>query len=264
MESGAIDLVSVGHGASIGGKVTFANAEVIGDELVIGTIAVGDEASIGTSCVIGHDVVIGAGAEVLDLTAVPPGARLGDWEIWDGSPARKVGLVDRAALPAEATAGRTTRTLQAIVYAAVLLLMPPVSLLPIFPAFYLFDRIDDTISSVFDVSYIYYLPVLAWPTAMALIAATVLLVVALRWTVLPRVKAGTHSVHSWFYLRRWVVGLATEVTLESLSSLYATVYMRNWYRLMGAKIGKDAEISSISRGATTSWRSARSASSRTR
>ena len=33
------------------------------------------------------------------------------------------------------------------------------------------------------------------------------------------------------------------MTLETLSSLYATVYMRAWYRLMGAKIGKDAEIS---------------------
>jgi non-ribosomal peptide synthetase-like protein len=39
------------------------------------------------------------------------------------------------------------------------------------------------------------------------------------------------------------VALATEVTLETLSSLFATVYMRAWYRLMGAKIGKDAEIS---------------------
>ena len=39
------------------------------------------------------------------------------------------------------------------------------------------------------------------------------------------------------------MALATEVTLETLSSLYATVYMRAWYRLMGAKIGKDSEIS---------------------
>ena len=39
------------------------------------------------------------------------------------------------------------------------------------------------------------------------------------------------------------MALATEVTLETLSSLFATIYMRNWYRLMGAKIGKDAEIS---------------------
>ena len=44
-------------------------------------------------------------------------------------------------------------------------------------------------------------------------------------------------------MRKWIVALATEVTLETLSSLYATIYMRAWYRLMGAKIGKGAEIS---------------------
>jgi non-ribosomal peptide synthetase-like protein len=244
IESGAIDLVSIGRGASIGGKVKFANAEVVGNELIIGTVDVGDEAYVGTSCVLGHDVLVGEGAELADLTAVGQGARIGAWEIWDGSPAAKTGMVDRAALPEEPTAGAGRRSLQTAVYAAVLLLLPPVSLLPIFPAFYLFDRIDDTISAFFDVSYMYYLPVLAWPTAMALVAVTVLLVAAVRWIVLPRVEEGRYSVHSWFYLRKWVVALATEVTLDTLSSLYATVYMRNWYRLMGAKIGKDAEISS--------------------
>mgnify|MGYP006873991023 CR=1 FL=1 len=36
---------------------------------------------------------------------------------------------------------------------------------------------------------------------------------------------------------------AVEVTLETLSSLFATVYMRAWYRLMGARMGQGAEIS---------------------
>ena len=33
------------------------------------------------------------------------------------------------------------------------------------------------------------------------------------------------------------------MTLETLSSLFATVYMRAWYRLMGARMGQGAEIS---------------------
>jgi non-ribosomal peptide synthetase-like protein len=44
-------------------------------------------------------------------------------------------------------------------------------------------------------------------------------------------------------LRKWAISLATEVTLETLSSLFATLYMRSWYRMMGARIGKDSEIS---------------------
>ena len=61
--------------------------------------------------------------------------------------------------------------------------------------------------------------------------------------MLPKVRSGTYSMFSGFYMRKWVVALATEVTLETLTSLYATVYMRAWYRIMGATIGKGAEIS---------------------
>jgi hypothetical protein len=88
------------------------------------------------------------------------------------------------------------------------------------------------------------LPAMAFVAFQAMFACiTVGLIAIVRWIVLPRVTEGTYSVHSWFYMRKWTVALATEVTLETLSSLFATVYLRTWYRLMGAKIGKDAEIS---------------------
>ena len=75
---------------------------------------------------------------------------------------------------------------------------------------------------------------------------TVAFIIVFRWIVMPtRVRAGTYSVWSFFYLRKWAVSLATEVTLETLSSLFATLYMRSWYRLMGARIGKDSELSLI-------------------
>ncbi|PWC39537.1 Pls/PosA family non-ribosomal peptide synthetase [Azospirillum sp. TSO35-2] len=243
IESGALDLVSIGRGASIGGKVKLANAEVIGNELVIGTIEIGDDAYIGTSCVIGHDTVVAPGTEMADLTALAAGMRTGAYESWDGSPARKVGEVDRAALPEAPRAGIVTRASQALIYLVALIGLPPVALIPIFPAFYLFDKFDAWMGGVFKVNYLYYVPAIAWPTAMALVGITVLLIAAMRWIVLPKVEAGSYSVHSWFYVRKWIIALATEVMLETLSSLYATVYMRAWYRLMGAKIGRDAEIS---------------------
>ncbi|WP_448188502.1 Pls/PosA family non-ribosomal peptide synthetase [Azospirillum sp. sgz301742] len=242
-ESGAFDLVSIGAGASIGDKVKLANAEVIGDELVIGTVEIGADAYVGTSCVIGHDVVLGTGTELADLSAVPAGARTGAYEVWNGSPARHTGMVARDELPEPPTAGRLRKAAQTAVYTLAVLALPPVSLMPIFPAFYLFDNLEAWLSGLVGASYLPYLPVIAWPTAMLLVAVTVLLIAAMRWTILPRVQPGTYSVHSWFYVRKWIIALATEVMLETLSSLYATVYMRAWYRLMGAKIGKGAEIS---------------------
>ena len=133
----------------------------------------------------------------------------------------------------------------ALMYGVLLLAIPPLGLLPIFPAFWVFDRIDDLIGTAdFDRTlYMLSIPVMALPTAFVMVLVTVGFIAACRWVILPRVREGTYSVHSWFYFRKWAVALATEVTLETLSSLFATVYMRAWYRLMGAKIGKDAEIS---------------------
>jgi non-ribosomal peptide synthetase-like protein len=242
-EAGAIDLLDVGAWATIGAKAQFGNAEVIAGELVIGRITIGADAYIGTSAVFGHDVTIGEGAELGDLTGLPAGTTVGAWEQWEGSPGRAIGQVDRDKLPIKATASQTRKAVLAAIYSLMLVILPPITLIPIIPAFYLLDDMGDAITAALGLGDIYALPVLAWPTAMLLIAITVLLIVAIRWIVLPRVKAGTYSIYSGFYLRKWIVSLATELTLETLSSLYATVYMRNWYRLMGAKIGKDAEIS---------------------
>jgi non-ribosomal peptide synthetase-like protein len=245
IEVGAIDLLSIGAGCSIGQKVKFANARAEGNEFIIGAIEIGDDAYIGTSCTIEEDVVIGRSAELRDLTSINCGMRIGAAELWDGSPGQKVGMVDVDALPPQSDASPTRRALQTCVYTLLLLVVPPLGLLPIFPAFWVFDRIDEVVGVIYvdRFTYLASIPLMAWPTSFALVLVTVALIAAIRWMILPRVREGRYSIHSWFYVRKWAVALATEVTLETLSSLFATIYMRAWYRLMGAKIGKDAEIS---------------------
>ena len=245
IEIGAHDLMSIGERACVGSKTKFANVRVVGADFIVGAIDIGADAYIGTSCVVEEDVVVGDGAEMKDLTSAPAGMRIAAREIWDGSPAKKTGVVDVAALPAQSEASPGRRAVNAFVYTVLLLTIPPLGLLPILPAFWIFDRIDDIVG-VEDVeswSYLASIPIMAWPTSFALVLVTVAFMAVFRWIVLPRVTAGVYSVHSSFYVRKWCVALATEVTLETLSSLFATIYMRAWYRLMGAKIGKDAEIS---------------------
>ncbi len=153
--------------------------------------------------------------------------------------------MDKEALLPFASVSKTKRSLQTFLYALMLLAIPPVGLLPLFPAFWVFDRIDEWmgLAATSRMLYMAAIPIMAWPTSFVMVLVTVAFIVAVRWIVLPSVREGVYSVFSWFYLRKWAVALATEVTLETLSSLYATVYMRAWYRLMGAKIGKDSEIS---------------------
>ena len=243
VEAGAVDLLTIGDDVTLGGRMRFANAEVIGNELVIGAVDIGRDAYIGTSCVVGHDVVIGEGAELADLTAVAAGGRIGAWEHWDGAPARQVGKVDPNALPTPVLSpAPAVQALRNLYYWLVTLFMPSLALLPIFPAYYMLDQYDDVLADVIGKNYYWFLPILTWPTAMMLILGTVLLVIAVRWIVLPRAPAGTYSIHSGFYLRKWTVALASEVMLETLSSLFSTTYMRIWYRAMGAKVGRDTEI----------------------
>jgi non-ribosomal peptide synthetase-like protein len=239
---GAVDLLDIGDNAAFGSKTLFANAEVVGDRLIIGTLKIGAGATIGSSCVLSSDSEIGDGAELADLTSLPVGAKVGAGEFWEGSPGRKAGMVPHHDLPL-ARASDGLRAFHFSIYLLLLGILPAVALVPIIPAFYIIDNLGEWAGDHLPLGDLAILPLIAWPAAMALILVTVLLITAIRWTVLPRVKTGTYSIHSGFYMRKWVVALATELTLETLSSLFATVYMRNWYRLLGAKIGHDAEIS---------------------
>ncbi len=243
-ECGAIDLIEIGDNTSTGLKNKFANVEVIGNQVHVGMIRVGDGACTGNCVVMSRDVTIGTDAQIKDLSALKAGTIVADAEIWDGSPAKKIGMVDVAALPPIAEASTLRRATHAVIYSVSYIFMLMFGLLPIFPAFYVLYNLDAMIDGVndYDVSWS-MLPILTWPTALILVIVSMAMIVLTRWLVLPRVRTGTYSIHSNFYLRKWIVGLATEVTLETLSSLYATVYMRHWYRMMGAKIGKGTEVS---------------------
>ncbi len=243
-ECGAIDLIEIGDNASTGLKSKFANVEVIGNQVFVGMIRIGDGACTGNCVVLGRDVTIGHDAHVRDLSAIKAGTTVGAAEIWDGTPAKKAGMVDVAALPPIAEASTLRRATHGVIYSISYIFMLMFGLLPIFPAFYVLYNLDAMIDGVndYDVSWS-MLPLLTWPTALMLVIVSMIMIVAARWVLLPRVRSGTYSIHSNFYLRKWIVGLATEVTLETLSSLYATVYMRHWYRAMGAKIGKGTEVS---------------------
>jgi non-ribosomal peptide synthetase-like protein len=245
-EDGAIDLLTIGPRTALGSKVKLANVEVIGNQVYVGMINVGADVSIGNGCVIGYDTLIGDHAEIGDLTCVPPGARVGAGEIWDGAPPRCVGKVDISAQPVHPEISPIKRVLQGFGYFIAYNLVMMVGLLPIFPAFYVLSYIDD--STMGDGNR--YLPwgwvfVYAWPAALVLVFVSMAIVVAMRWMIIPkRVQPGRYSIFSSFYYRKWVMSLATETMLETLNSLYATVFMRNWYRLMGTKVGEGTEISS--------------------
>ena len=73
---------------------------------------------------------------------------------------------------------------------------------------------------------------------MALAAA-----VAIKWLLLGRVRSGRYPLWGWYYVRWWLV--QTYVASSPAGVLKATPLMAWFYRLLGARIGRDVHIGTL-------------------
>jgi non-ribosomal peptide synthetase-like protein len=70
-------------------------------------------------------------------------------------------------------------------------------------------------------------------------------IAGLKRLVLGRAKPGVYAVESVFYLRKWFVDELMKAARAMLLPLYTTLYFPYWLRLLGAKVGARAELSTI-------------------
>jgi non-ribosomal peptide synthetase-like protein len=242
-------LLEIGNGASIGNAVNLENARVEGGQLHLGRIVLGDGAFVGSYSVLEGDTAIGADGHLDGLSALLSGMRVPAGRCWGGSPARDTGAFDAAARPLRPAVSSARLAGEMTFFAGGALLVALLFFLPVFPAFMLMDWLGEP--GRFTWLQSESVPVqlarhflLALPASAVLIICTVLLSVGIRWTILPRLKPGSWPVHSNMYCRKWLVNQIQEASLNVLHGVYATIYSSLWYRLLGAKVGRDAEISS--------------------
>jgi non-ribosomal peptide synthetase-like protein len=245
----APDLLTIGEGSSIGNAANFENARVEHGELWLGAITVEHDACIGSYAVLEGNTAIGAFGHLEGQSALSDGEVVPAGRIWQGSPARDIGAFDPASNRARPALSRQRVLIEAVYFVFGALLITTLFFLPVFPSFILIDWIDDVerfpILRSSDVSFqlLKYF-ILAFPASAVLIVCTALLSAGIRWIVLPRLKPGSWPVHSNLYCSKWLVNQIQESSLAVLHGVYATVYAPFWYRLLGAKVGRDAEISS--------------------
>lgn len=82
----------------------------------------------------------------------------------------------------------------------------------------------------------------AWAaaSALAVFPLLVLVVVAAKWLVLGRVRPGRYPLWGWYYLRWWFA--QTLVASVPVDFLAGTPLLPFFYRLLGARIGKDVYV----------------------
>jgi non-ribosomal peptide synthetase-like protein len=244
----AHDLFTVHSGVSIGNAANFENARIEHGQLVLGQITLGESSCIGSYAVLEGDTQVGAFGHLEGQSALHSGQAVPSGRVWHGSPARDGGIFDRRAQPGRPPVSNRRKTGELLFFVAGAILITTLFFMPVFPSFMLIDWLDDVDRFPFLQSnqvpfqlFKYFL--LAFPATAVLIVCTALLSAGIRWSMLPRMKAGSWPVHSNVYCAKWLVNQIQESSLSILHGVYATVYAPIWYRLLGAKVGRDAEIS---------------------
>ena len=199
-------------------------------------MTVGEDAHVGSVSVLDPGSTIGAGGELGNLSLLPSGVTLPCREVWSGSPAAYRAPVEPTNPVQPPSRGRSAAAIAGFATVAALLL-PLLNLLPMLPALGALEMVQEAGPARHGLLLI--APVIALGYTLTVLFEVVLL----RWLVLGRVEEGEHGTSSLFFLRKWTVDRLMELSLTVLHPIYASLYVVPFFRALGAKIGRGAEVS---------------------
>ncbi|MEU3482017.1 Pls/PosA family non-ribosomal peptide synthetase [Streptomyces sp. NPDC033753] len=230
-------MLKLGRGCAVESEVDLCGHWLDGDRLVIGPVKVGAGAVVGTRSILFPGARVGKRAEVAPGSAVtgqiPTGQR------WAGAPAVKLGKAkhnwpgDR---PPRAAHWRA-------MYGATglgLTVLPLLAALPALLVAGLFVPAGAGLAEALRGALTAVVPAaLAFGLAYAL-----LLLVSVRLLSL-NLRTGTHPTHSRVGWQAWTVTQLMDRSRETLFPLYAGLITPVWLRLLGMRIGRGAEVSTV-------------------
>ncbi|MFF6980541.1 Pls/PosA family non-ribosomal peptide synthetase [Streptomyces sp. NPDC008343] len=226
-------LLKLGRGAAVESEVDLSGYWLDGDRLEIGTVKVGAHAVVGTRSMLFPGARVGKRAEVAPGSAVtgqiPTGQR------WAGAPAVKLGKAKRNWPKERPRRGTYWRVMYGITGFAL-------SALPVLAgvAAFLMGRVFFTPDAPLAGAALALVPAtLAFGLAYA-----VLILIGVRLLSLG-LREGTHPTHSRIGWQAWTVTQLMDRSRETLFPLYAGLVTPVWLRLLGMRIGRGAEVSTV-------------------
>ncbi|MFJ9818532.1 Pls/PosA family non-ribosomal peptide synthetase [Streptomyces sp. NPDC101151] len=230
-------MLKLGRGAAVESEVDLSGYWLDGDRLVIGTVKVGAHAVVGTRSILFPGARVGKRAEVAPGSAVtgqiPTGQR------WAGAPAAKLGKAKRN-WPKERPQRGTYWRIMYGVTGVALNALPLVAGVAAVLVAGLFVAPGDGLGEALRGAALALVPAtLAFGLAYAL-----LILVAVRLLSV-RLREGTHPTHSRIGWQAWTVTQLMDRSRETLFPLYAGLVTPVWLRLLGMRIGRGAEVSTV-------------------
>ncbi|GGN18484.1 Pls/PosA family non-ribosomal peptide synthetase [Streptomyces fuscichromogenes] len=230
-------LLRIGRGAAVESEVDLSGSWLDGDRLVIGPVRIGAHAVVGTRSMLFPGARVGKRAEVAPGSAVtgqiPTGQR------WAGAPAVKLGKAKRnwpKQRPQRGTYWRVMYGLTGLGLSALPVLAGGAALLVAGR----FVAPGDGLAAALRGAAAALVPAtLAFGLAYAL-----LILVSVRLLSLG-LRTGTYPTHSRTGWQAWTVSQLMDRSRETLFPMYAGLITPVWLRLLGMRIGKGAEVSTV-------------------
>ncbi|MER5509960.1 Pls/PosA family non-ribosomal peptide synthetase [Streptomyces sp. NPDC002766] len=226
-------LLKLGRGAAVESEVDLSGWWLDGDRLEIGQVKVGAHATVGTRSILFPGARVGKRAEVAPGSAVtgqiPTGQR------WAGAPAVKLGKAKRNWPKDRPQRGTYWR----VMYGLTGLVLTALPLLAGGAAFLVAYALVDPAAPVRGVAAALVPATLAFGVAYAL-----LILVGVRLLSLG-LREGTYPTHSRTGWQAWTVTQLMDRSRDTLFPLYAGLATPVWLRLLGMRVGRGAEVSTV-------------------
>ncbi|MGZ9935717.1 Pls/PosA family non-ribosomal peptide synthetase [Streptomyces sp. NC-S4] len=230
-------MLKLGRGCAVESEVDLCGHWLDGDHLEIGAVKVGAGAVVGTRSILFPGARVGKRAEVAPGSAVvgqiPTGQR------WAGAPAGKLGRAKHNWPKERPPRGLPWRA----AYGAAGFGLTALPVLAALPALLVAGRFVPAGAGLAEALRGALLAVV--PAALAFgFAYAALLLASVRLLSLG-LRTGTHPTHSRVGWQAWTVTQLMDLSRETLFPLYAGLITPVWLRLLGMKIGRGAEVSTV-------------------
>ncbi|MFD8410159.1 Pls/PosA family non-ribosomal peptide synthetase [Streptomyces sp. NPDC059650] len=230
-------LLKLGRGCAVESEVDLAGHWLDGDRLVVGPVKVGAGAVVGTRSVLFPGARVGKRAEVAPGSAVtgqiPTGQR------WAGAPAVKVGRAKHN-WPRERPPRSVHWRAMYGVTGFGLTFLPVAAAVPALLVAGQFVPADAGLAQALGGALLAVVPgALAYGCAYAL-----LVLVSVRALSIG-LRTGSHPTHSRVAWQAWTVTQLMDLSRGRLFPLYAGLITPVWLRLLGMKVGRGAEVSTV-------------------
>jgi non-ribosomal peptide synthetase-like protein len=232
----AADLITIGENTSINDGASLVGCEIVDGRLNIGNVTIGRDCFVGSNTMLGLHTQLADRSRIGDLSYLGNGLTIPTGETWVGSPARldpNASIQTNELLTPVPKCG-TLLKVGYLIGSIAIWLVPFISAIP---GFLLWQELFKELEV-----YELLIPA-AILGSFSFIGIFCLQILLYKWILLGRVKPGNYPVHSSFGLRKWWVDRLMSMSLDMVPTLYSTLYLLPWLRMLGAKIGARTEIS---------------------